>query len=91
MTLVHEFSHTHDYIKRPMDKFASDYSFETETRAYDYEARYALEMDRKTRYGIYEPGSYTKYSGFSGGILKNYGDSNYKRVRDYLAANSAHY
>ena len=90
MPLVHEFSHAHDYIKPSMDRFTSDFVFQTEKWAYDLGARYALEMDRVD--GNYNPrGWFTHHSGFSGATLTNYGGWHYNWFLNYLAANSAHY
>ena len=95
IVLVHELSHAHDMLKRGFEEQgASDWVFQMERRAYDLQARYALEMDRiDGRYGNYNPnGYYTLHSGFPGIVLQHYGDWTYRWFRDYLAQGSAdHY
>ena len=94
IVLVHELSHAHDMLKRRLEEQgASDWVFQMERRAYDLQARYALEMDRiGGRYGEYNPnGWYTIHSGFGGSVLKNYGDWTYRWFRDYYAQRSAGY
>ena len=93
IVMVHELSHAHDMLYRGAESSASDWVFRTERRAYDLQARYALEMDREgDRYGAYNPrGWYTLHSGFGGSVLRNYGDWTYRWFRDYFAKQSAGY
>ena len=79
MALVHEFSHVHDFMKIPQDFIYGQpyhFSYVTEMKAFDLEARYAIEMDRAD--GNYNPaGWYSGHTGFNAHQLTNYGSVAY--------------
>lgn len=91
MTLIHEFSHAHDFIKRPAEQFNDPYGFhyDTEERAYDLEAQFAIEME--TADGKYTYGAYSEATQFTEELLRARGSDAYKDRLEELSGRKSQY
>ena len=91
MTLVHEFSHAHDFIKRSWDRWMDPYGFyyDTEERAYDREAQFAIEME--TVDGKYTHGAYSEATRFTEELLRAHGSDAYKDRLEELSGRKSRY